>query len=245
MSPRHFFIAVIFCVLSASVFAQKAKIHNSGKSMYTQKRFQPPPKVRGNKAKTVCPIFEESKYPYQGFGIKLGDPFALTYKFYANEHFAVAVDVGKASSGLYKSYFMEKFNEYIVTDTFSTAEASIEYYTHKVLSDIIAEAKLLYSIDVQKISPGLQVYAGIGWEFKNTKIQYDYTYSERSDGNPDAFGRFDRVRTTMGPQVVVGIEYAHFKLPISAFMELEYFSDVMADPGWTRLEGGVGLRYIF
>jgi hypothetical protein len=213
--------------------------------MYTQKRFQPPPKVRGNKAKTVCPIFETSKYPYQGFGIKLGDPFALTYKFYANEHFAIAIDAGKASSGLYKSYFMEKFNEYIVTDTFSTAEASIEYYTHKVLSDLIAEAKLLYSIDVQKISPGLQVYVGVGWEFKNTKIQYDYTYSERSDGNPDAFGRFDRVRTTMGPQAVVGIEYAHFKLPISAFMELEYFSDVMADPGWSRLEGGVGLRYIF
>ena len=213
--------------------------------MYTQKRFQPPPKVRGAKAKTVCPIFETSKYPYQGLGIKLGDPFALTYKFYANEHFAIAIDAGKASSGLYKSYFMEKFNEYIVTDTFSTAEASIEYYTHKVLSDLIAEAKLLYSIDVQKISPGLQVYVGIGWEFKNTKIQYDYTYSERSDGNPDAFGRFDRVRTTMGPQAVVGIEYAHFKLPISAFMELEYFSDVMADPGWSRLEGGVGLRYIF
>jgi hypothetical protein len=245
MSLRYFFLVAIFCVLSASVLAQQARIHNSGKSMYTQKRFQPPPKVRGNKAKTVCPIFETSKYPYQGFGIKLGDPFALTYKFYANEHFAVAVDVGKASSGLYKSYFMDKFNEYIVTDTFSTAEASIEYYTHKVLSDLIAEAKLLYSIDVQKISPGLQVYAGIGWEFKNTKIQYDYTYSERSDGNPDAFGRFDRVRTTMGPQAVVGIEYAHFKLPISAFMELEYFSDVMADPGWSRLEGGVGLRYIF
>lgn len=213
--------------------------------MYTQKRFQPPPKVSGKKAKTVCPIFEKSKYPYQGFGIKLGDPFALTYKYYANEHFAVAVDVGKASSGLYNSYFKDKFYDYIVTDTFSTSEASIEYYTHKVTSDLVAEAKLLYSIDVQKIAPGLQVYVGIGWEFKNSKIQYDYTYSERSDGDPDSFGRFDRVRQTMGPQAVAGIEYSHFSLPIAAFMELEYFSDVLADPGWMRLEGGVGLRYIF
>jgi hypothetical protein len=245
MSLARFFIVAIFCALSVPTLAQKARIYNSGKSMYTTKRYQAPPKVRGNKAKTVCPIFETSKYPFQGFGIKLGDPFALTYKFYANEHFAVAVDVGKASSGLYNSYFKEKFYEYVVTDTFSTAEASIEYYTHKVTSDLVAEAKLLYSIDVQKISPGLQVYVGIGWEFKNTKIAYDYTYSERGDENPDAFGRFDRVRTTMGPQAVVGIEYSHFKLPIAAFMELEYFSDVMADPGWSRLEGGVGLRYIF
>jgi hypothetical protein len=245
MSPRHFFIVAIFCCFSGSALAQKARIYNSGKSMYTQKRFQPPPKVKGSKAKTVCPIFVESKYPYQGFGIKLGDPFALTYKYYANEHFAVAVDVGKASSGLYNSYFKEKFYEYIVTDTFSTAEASIEYYTHKVTSDLMAEAKLLYSIDVQKIAPGLQVYVGLGWQFKNSKIQYDYTYSKRNDGNPDAFGRFDRVRTTMGPVGVAGIEYSHFSLPISAFMELEYFSDIMADPGWTRLQGGVGLRYIF
>jgi hypothetical protein len=245
MSLRHFFIAAIFCCLSVQALAQKARIYNSGKSMYTQKRFQPPPKVKGAKARTVCPIFEESKYPYQGIGIKLGDPFALTYKYYANEHFAVAIDVGKASSGLYNSYFKEKFNEYIVTDTFSTAEASLEYYTHKVTSDLMAEAKLLYSIDVQKIAPGLQVYVGVGWQFKNSRIQYDYTYSQRNDGNPDAFGRFDRVRTTMGPVGVAGIEYSHFSLPISAFMEMEYFSDVMADPGWTRLQGGVGLRYIF
>jgi hypothetical protein len=49
----------------------------------------------------------------------------------------------------------------------------------------------------------------------------------------------------MGPQVIIGIEYAYFQIPISAFMELEYFMDVQADPGWQRFEGGVGLRYIF
>ena len=89
------------------------------------------------------------------------------------------------------------------------------------------------------IAPGLQIYVGVGWQFKNTKIQYDYTYSERNDGNPDAFGRFDRVRTTMGPQAVAGIEYAHFGLPISAFMELEYFSDVMADPRCSTGPAGI------
>lgn len=245
MSLRNFFIVALICLPGITAVAQKARIYNSGKSMYTQKRYQAPPKVRGNKAKTVCPIFETSKYPYQGFGFKLGDPFALTYKYYATKHFAIAADVGKASSGLYNRYFKEKFTEYVVTDTFATSESSIEYYTHKVMSDLIAEVKLLYHIDVEKISPGLQLYAGVGWEWKNTKIQYDYTYSKRNDGNPDMFGRFNRTRTTMGPQLVAGIEYAHFKIPISAFMELEYFSDVMADPGWSRVEGGVGLRYIF
>ncbi|MEJ7643294.1 MAG: hypothetical protein WKF87_01750 [Chryseolinea sp.] len=244
MSLGKIFLLAAFCLLSGVSYAQKARIHNGGKSMYTRERYNSAAKVRGAKAKTICPIFESSKYPYQGFGIKLGDPFAITYKYYFNKRFAVAADVGKASSGLYNRYFKEKFAEYIVTDTFSTTEASIEYYTHKVVSDIIAEAKILYHFDVTKISPGLQFYLGLGWEWKNTKLQYDYTYKE-SFSDPDKFGRFNRTRFTMGPQAVAGIEYAHFKIPISAFMELEYFSDVSADPGWSRVEGGVGLRYIF
>ena len=224
--------------------AQKARIYNGGKSMYTRERYNSAARIRGAKAKTICPIFENSKYPYQGLGIKLGDPFAITYKYYFNKTFAIAADVGKASSGLYNRYFREKFDEYVVTDTFSTSDASIEYYTHKVMSDLIGEVKLLYHIDASKISTGLQVYIGAGWEWKNTKLQYDYTY-RGSATDPDKFGRFERTRFTMGPQAVIGIEYAYFKIPISAFMELEYFSDIMADPGWSRVEGGVGLRYIF
>lgn len=212
--------------------------------MYTVERHNSAAKFRGAKAKTLCPVFENSRYPYQGIGIKLGDPFAITYKYYFSQKFAVAADIGKASSGLYNRYFREQFDTYVVTDTFSTSDASIEYYTHKVLSDLIGELKLLYQIDASKISPGLQVYVGAGWEWKNTKLQYDYTYNE-STSEPDKFGRFERTRFTMGPQAVIGIEYAYFKIPISAFMELEYFSDVLADPGWSRVEGGVGLRYIF
>lgn len=242
---RNFLITGIFCLLSVFALAQKARIYNRGKSMYTLERHKAPPKVTGAKAKAICPIFEKAKYPYQGFGIKLGDPFAITYKYYANEHFAIAIDAGKPSSSLYNGYFKEKFANYIVTDTFSTAEAGIEYYTHKIASDIIVEGRLLYSIDVQKVAPGLQVYVGVGWEWRNTKIEYDYTYSKHNDGNPDMFGRFHRVRQTMGPQVVGGLEYAHFSIPIAVFMEMEYFSDVLADPGWGRLQGGAGIRYVF
>lgn len=244
MCLRETLLAAIFCLTSIVTFCQKARIYNGGKSMYTRERYNSAAKFKGAKAKTLCPVFEGSRYPYQGIGIKLGDPFAITYKYYFNEKIAIAADIGKASSGLYNRYFREKFDEYVVTDTFSTSDASIEYYTHKVISDLIGEVKLLYSFDASKIAQGLQVYIGAGWEWKNTKLQYDYTYKE-SIADPDKFGRFERTRFTMGPQAVVGIEYAYFKIPISAFMELEYFSDVLADPGWSRVEGGVGLRYIF
>jgi hypothetical protein len=243
------FLILTLCSLSGvRTFAQRAKsaYGYGGKSTYTKTRHNyNVTRVRGEKAKIVCPIFSASKYPYQGFGFKFGDPFAFTYKFYASKKFAVVLDLGKPASALYNRYYREKFDSYIITDTFKTAEASIVAITHKVKSDIIMEAKLLYHVDVTKISPGLQLYVGGGFEWKRTRLQYDYTYSSGGFRDLDEFGRFERSRFTMGPQIVMGIEYSYFSIPISAFMELEYFSDILADPGWAKLEGGVGLRYIF
>jgi hypothetical protein len=243
---KTLFVALLSLFVVAS-YGQRPKGYNGGaKSVYTQKRFNyKAARVRGEKAKIVCPIFVNSKYPFHGFGFKLGDPFALTYKFYANKNLAFVLDAGRPASSLYNRYYREKFDTYIVTDTFSTAEARLIPITHKVKFDIVADAKVLYHVDVTKISAGLQLYVGAGWEWKRTSLQYDYTYSTGDFRNLDEFGRFERNRFTMGPQVIFGIEYAYFHIPISAFMELEYFSDIQLDPGYSRLEGGVGLRYIF
>ncbi len=246
MLLKRALILLVLSLVVCTAHAQRTKVNGKGKSVYTQKRFNVnATRVRGEKAKIVCPIFVNSKYPFHGFGFKLGDPFALTYKFYANKRLAFVADVGKPASSLYNRYYREKFDQYIVTDTFSTSEARLIPITHKVKSDIVVEGKLLYHIDVSKISQGLQLYVGGGWEWKRTSLQYDYTYSTGDFRNLDEFGRFHRQRVTMGPQLVMGIEYAYFHIPISAFMELEYFSDIQADPGYSRLEGGVGLRYIF
>lgn len=237
-------------VLGLEAAAQKPRVHNGGKSTYTRERFNHnATRVKGNKAKIVCPIFQSSKYPYHGIGLKLGDPFAITYKFYPDKHFGLVADFGKASSGLYNGYFRGKFNSYVQTDTVSESEAVITPITHKVKSDFIGEIKLLYHFDASKISPGLQVYIGAGWEWKSTRLQYDYFYevpATPSDPEPESTtGNFKVTRFTQGPQAVIGIEYSYFQLPISAFMELEYFTDIQLDPGWRRVEGGVGLRYVF
>jgi hypothetical protein len=236
-------LLTVCSVLSLSAFAQKSK---GPKSYYTRERHNyNAARVRGDKAKIVCPIFTASKYPYHGFGFKVGDPFAFTYKFYASKSFSIVIDAGKPASALYNKYYREKFYSYIVTDTFSTTDASLTPITHKVKSDLILEAKMLYQVDVTKISPGLQLYVGGGFEWKRTRLQYDYTYNSGDFRDLDEFGRFERSIFTMGPQLIGGIEYSYFSIPVSAFMELEYFADILADPGYRRLEGGVGLRYIF
>lgn len=237
-------LLTISLILGSGAWAQKSR-HRGGKSFYTKERYNAnATRVRGSKAKIVCPIFESSKFPYHGVGFKLGDPFALTYKFYPNQRWGIAVDVGKASSGLYNRYYIQKFDEYAEASTADT----VTYLSHRVKSDYIGEVKVLYHIDAKVLSPGLMMYVGAGWEWKSTKLQYSFTYdTSPSSGSTvrNEIDRIERSRFTQGPQVVLGIEYSYFQLPISAFMEVEYFQDVVADPGWRKFEGGVGLRYIF
>jgi hypothetical protein len=200
-------------------------------------------KVSGVKAKIICPVFENSRYPYQGLGIKLGDPFSVTYKFYVSKKFAVGVDFGKPASSLYNRYFRGKFTQYAEADTIASSETGVRYLTHKVKRDLVGEFKVTYHIDAKKVSPGLVMYFGAGWQWKNTKLQYDYLYNDATSENQ--VGHLYRKRLTMGPQVFVGIEYAYFQIPVSAFIEGEFYADMQADLGWHRFEGGLGLRYIF
>jgi hypothetical protein len=233
---KYIWILSLLLVGAGDVLAQTQKSRRS--SSFTVH------KIHGNKARIICPIFKESRYPYQGIGFKLGDPFALTYKYYATKHFAFAVDVGKAASGLYNRYYRDAFAGYL-PDTLKK-DQSITYLTHKALSDWFVESKFLYQWDAEKISKGLQLYAGIGWQWRNTNLQYDYNFNDRSLNDDNGkFGHFTENRFTYGPVGVVGFEYSYFSLPISAFIEIEMFTDALIDPGYTRFQGGTGLRYVF
>ena len=243
--PSQKTLIFIFFGLFIQGTAFPQKVHNGGKSTYTRTRFNyNATRVKGAKAKTVCPIFESSKYPYQGIGFKLGDPFAITYKYYFNKHISIAADLGKASSGLYNRYYRDKFTEYAKSDTLQKG-ASLSYLTNKVMSDWVGEVKLLYALDAKKIAPGLQVYVGLGLQARSTGLQYDYLYSNSDKSADNEFGRFQKNRITVGQTTVVGIEYSYFHMPISAFMEMALYTDIMLDPGWEKVQGGVGLRYVF
>ena len=231
------FISLLVAILLVSGFesyCQKNKHHsNRQRKTHAPERYDRSitRKSKG-KSKIVCPVFGAGKYPFQG----------ITYKFYLNERFAIVADFGKTSSGLYNRYYRERFSEYVVADTLQ--EGSVSYLTHRVKSDWVGEVKALWHLDVRKISPGLKLYVGIGPEIKATHLEYQYLYENSQSGEAGG-SKFSRHRITFGPQISLGIEYAYFQMPISAFMELELYNDMSIDPGWRRFEGGVGLRYIF
>lgn len=233
----RYIIVFLLCLFFADTcFAQKHKMKPFYKGRYKSVR------VSKSKAKVVCPIFEQSKYPYHGIGIKLGDPFALTYKFYATKNFAVALDFGSAASGLYNEYHRENFSIHTDLDSLGLNQ-SISYLGHTVKSEWVTEGKILYHNDACKLLNGLQWYIGAGWQVRSSSIEYEY-FMEISV-NENQIGKFNVNRFTMGPTGVLGLEYAYFELPISAFLEVEIYSDIVEDPGWLRFQGGVGLRYVF
>ena len=219
------------CVLVALIISTPVTAQNKSKPFY-----------KSRKAKVECPTFGKSKYPYQGIGIKLGDPFALTYKFYASQNFALALDLGKSASGLYSKYHRNNFGEHLPGEVTAQGTA-ISYFGHKVKHDWVLEGKALYHWDASSLLGGLSIYAGGGLQIRKTKVRYEYLSETGVDQN--AIGTFDSKSFSLGPVGAAGLEYTYSELPLAAFFEMELYTDLIADPGWVRLQGGIGLRYLF
>ncbi len=207
---------------------------NSKKNNFSTVKFK-----KNKKMAQICPIFHLSEYPYQGIGFKIGDPFSISYKFYATEHLAIGIDVGKAASALYSNLFREEFNN--IPDTDSTV---LVYEAHKVLNHIVFSGRAFYYIEGPRTLKGLNAYVGVGWQVQFIDVEYSYLTVDR---DPPNLARLQNpIKSSfqpMGPDVTLGIEYAYFSLPVSAFLEGTYFFDLQL--GWRRFQGGIGLRYVF
>ncbi len=207
---------------------------NSRVKNYSSVKFK-----KNKKMAVICPIFHVSEYPYQGIGLKIGDPFAITYKFYATEHIALGIDFGKAASGLYSNLFRDEFNEIPDTDT-----TELVYQAHTVLNHAVFSGRVFYYIEGPKSLDGLSAYVGVGWQVQFIDVEYAYLAVDKDPPNLAKTQNPLRVSfQPMGPDVTLGIEYAYFSLPVSAFLEGNYFIDLQHN--WQRFQGGIGLRYVF
>ena len=195
-------------------------------------------KVPKSRAQLLCPGAPSSEYPYHGIGIKVGDPTALTYKLYIAENFAMAVDVGKTASGLYSRYYRDNFDQAL-----DQQEAvSTNYLGHDVRHDWSLQGKILFQRDASSLLDGLQWYAGGGWQWRKTKIQYDYLHEVNTNNSQVAYVQDSYL--TFGPALSIGLEYVYADTPLAAFMEMEWYMDVVKTPGHGELMGGVGVRYL-
>jgi len=184
----------------------------------------------------ICPIFIPSEYPYQGIGFKAGDPFALTYKLYATKMLAFSIDGGIGAYGLYKARYAELFNILPGSDT-------LTYFNHQVEKDTHISAKISFYNEGPEFLNGLDYYLSLGWQYRYVSILYGY--DDEVTAAESIFGSFTRQVDYNGPEIGIGLEYAYFDLPISAFMEVTWMYDLVHQPTFIKFQGGIGLRYVF
>ena len=238
-TSRSIFLFIFTVWLSFNAAAQVSDItkkNHRGKK-YTNIKFR-----KNRKMAIICPIFVVSEYPYQGIGIKVGDPTAITYKFYATEKLAFGLEFGRAASGLYRDLHRDRF------ETSPVYQDSI-YISHNVLSQNVFSASVYYYKEGPRAIKGLDLYIGVGWQVQFADVRYEYLIRDESvpggailngDDSPVVFSF-----QPMGPQATFGLEYAYFSIPISAFVEGGVFYGFDEAQTWLRFQGGVGIRYVF
>jgi len=187
------------------------------------------------KMKIICPVFIPNEYPYQGIGIKVGDPFAVTYKLYVSKFLAMEIAVGHGASFVYKKFYQDNFSNFEFLDT-------LNYLSHSVKNDLVGQFRIMIHSEIKSLE-GLDWYVGGGYQFKNTKILYRY-----NDPDTNGFTMEQETRREQffyGPDIFLGLEFANFAIPVSIFFEGNMFLILEANGLGPRFQAVAGIRYIF
>lgn len=233
MGKIKLILLLALCLSFSYSFAQKKKGSLTKQYGNTKK----PLKFKMNKKMAViCPIFIPSEYPYQGIGFRAGDPFTLTYKLFATKWLAFSIDGGIAAYGLYKDRYRELYENSPAADT-------LTYLNHQVQKDIVFSGKVSFYQEGPEFMKGLDIYAGFGWQMRFAEVLYGF--NEDLGLGILEFGTSTVQYDYMGPEFHLGLEYAYFDLPISAFLEGGLFYDITLQPTFTKFQFGIGVRYVF
>ncbi len=177
----------------------------------------------------------------RGAGIRLGEPFSLTYKDFIEDYLSFEVMLG--SGGVNGSnYYRRSFenNPPASNAVFSGFSASrgVSINGRLALHEDFT--------DMFEITEGyLLGYAGVGAQLRTTQVNYSYFVP---NDNPQIGGGIPRIEersnVDFGPEAFVGAEYYFDELPISVFAEIGIFLELIDRVNF-RGQGGIGVRYLF
>jgi hypothetical protein len=149
--------------------------------------------------------------------------------------------VGKAASALYSNLHKDRFENAFPP----VGDTVFLYQGHSVLNQNVFSAKVFYYKEGPRVLKGLDIYIGAGWQMQFVDVKYDYLKIRTV---PPETIRTAQARLSFqpkGPEVILGLEYANFNFPISAFLEGGLFYNLDPEQQWRRFQGGIGIRYVF
>ncbi|PRY88925.1 hypothetical protein CLW00_10345 [Mongoliibacter ruber] len=171
-------------------------------------------------------------------GLRLGEPLSITYKTFLDENFSVEGMIGRAGVNS-AQYYRRSFEN-------NRPSSNAFYAGHSTGNVFSINARIAYNEDFTDefgITEGyLLGYAGVGGQIRSVRVNYAYTDSSISPTT--VFGE-NRTNIDFGPEVFGGAEYYFDDLPINVFAEVGLFMELLDRFGHLRLQGAIGVRYIF
>ena len=176
-----------------------------------------------------------------GIGLRLGEPFSVTFKKFVDDRFAFEGMVGRAGANSSR-YYIRSFDN-------NRPSPNAFYASHAASSALSLNFRASLHEDISDyfdISQGyLLAYAGLGVQLRSVRVDYAYTDPAIIVGSLPPVLRENRTNLDLGPEVFGGAEYYFDDLPISVFGELGMFMELVDRIGHLRLQGAIGIRYLF
>ncbi len=172
-----------------------------------------------------------------GIGLRLGEPFSITYKKFIDDNFAIEGLFGRAGAKS-AAYYRKSFDN-------NRPSTNAFYAGHSVSNVLSLNLRGIYHEDLSddlNIDIGyLLGYIGLGAQLRSARV--DYAYTDSSVGT--IVLRDNRRNIDFGPEIFAGGEYYFDELPISVFAEIGLFMELLDRFGHLRLQGAIGVRYLF
>ena len=174
----------------------------------------------------------------RGAGIRLGEPISLTYKDFLEDYLSYEVMLG--GGGVNGSDYYRK-------DFEGNPPASNAFYIgHSASRGVSINFRLALHediTDVFEITQGyLLGYAGAGVQVRTSNVDYSYVLNSSNPNQPVLTE--ERTNFDLGPEAFAGAEYYFDETPISIFVEIGMFVELI-DRINIKGQGGIGVRYLF
>jgi uncharacterized protein YraI len=203
-------------------------------------------KKSNTKAKSSASKSSGSSAAYKwGIGLRLGEPTGISAKKYNANNTAWEFNLGRASrwGHHYDGDDFYKYSRYDDRDRY-------RYYGYDYRFTTALQVHYLWSKPINGLD-GLNFYYGGGIQARFTPITYRYYYNEggwRGDDwwKYDHYYREDRVTDIdLGLDGVLGLEYMMKDIPLSFFLDVNLFVEIVDAPFVIYPQGGAGVRYNF
>jgi len=183
----------------------------------------------------IFPLISFAQEP--GIGLRLGEPFSITYKTFLDDQISIEGMIGRAGPNS-ASYYRRSFDN-------NRPSPNAFYFGHSTSNSLSFNIRGAYHEDFTS-ELGIEVgyllgYVGVGAQLRSVMV--DYTYTDTSI-SPNLL-RDNRRNLDFGPELFGGAEYYFDDLPISVFGEVGLFIELLDRFGHLRFQGALGVRYLF